>query len=99
MQMCVRMLEGGGNHTQCGLGDRHGQSADTAGQAGRAGEQGARPRPAHRGGGGGQGLAHVVRPELDADARADGLGGLGDCVLPGALARAAHHEQVAMTVV
>ena len=38
---------------------------------------------------------HVERPVLHADARAGG-GDLGDGVLPGALAGAAHHEQVAV---
>ena len=44
----------------------------------------------------GPGSEHVERPELHADPRADGPGGLGDGVLPGALAGAAHHDQVAV---
>ena len=34
--------------------------------------------------------------ELDADSRADGLRGLRDGVFPGALARAAHDDEVAV---
>ena len=41
-------------------------------------------------------LAHAARPELDADPRPDRPGGLRDRVLPGALAGAAHHDQVAV---
>src|SRR5215213_10158387 len=37
----------------------------------------------------------VARAELHADPRADRAGGLGDRVLPGALAGATHHEEVA----
>lgn len=37
---------------------------------------------------------HTLRSELDTDARADGSSGLGDGVLPGALAGAAHHDEV-----
>src|SRR6476620_1480751 len=40
--------------------------------------------------------AHAAGPELDADARPDRPGGLGDRVLPGALARAAHDDEVAV---
>src|SRR5512132_1470951 len=39
---------------------------------------------------------HSVRPELDADARSGGPGGLGDAVFPGPLAGTAHHDQVAV---
>src|SRR5262249_30862871 len=45
------------------------------------------------------GLAQVVAPvgaELDADPSTEGVGGLGDCVQPGALAASAHDEQVPM---
>src|SRR5258706_4913815 len=42
------------------------------------------------------GLANAGRAELDADPRARWLGCLGNRVLPGALASAAHHEQVAV---
>ncbi len=41
--------------------------------------------------------AHAARAELDADPRPDGLGRLGHGVLPRALARAAHDDQVAKT--
>jgi CRP/FNR family transcriptional regulator, cyclic AMP receptor protein len=41
-------------------------------------------------------LPDPVRPELDADPRACGARGLGDGVLPGALAAAPHDEQVAV---
>src|SRR5258706_3234020 len=41
-------------------------------------------------------LANAGRAELDADPRARWLGCLGNRVLPGALASAAHHEQVAV---
>src|SRR5258708_19008071 len=44
-------------------------------------------------------LAHVSRAELDADPRPGGAGRLGYRVLPGALAAAAHHKQVAMAQV
>src|SRR6266496_3586468 len=40
--------------------------------------------------------ADAAGAELDADARADAAGGLGDRVFPGALARAAHHDEIAM---
>jgi hypothetical protein len=46
--------------------------------------------------GGGPFSGHPRGPELHAHARADGLRRLGDAVLPGALARAAHDHQVAM---
>src|SRR6266536_225536 len=39
----------------------------------------------------------VAVAELDADAGTDRPGGLGDGVFPGALAAAAHHEQIAVT--
>lgn len=39
--------------------------------------------------------ADPAGPELDADPRADRARRLGDAVLPGALAGAAHHDQVA----
>src|SRR5258708_5816110 len=42
------------------------------------------------------GLANAGRAELDADPRARWLGCLGNRVLPGALASAAHYEQVAV---
>ena len=47
-----------------------------------------RPRPACA-------SANPRRPELDADPRPHRFGGLQDGVLPGALAGAAHHDQVA----
>ena len=43
-------------------------------------------------------LTHVLRSELDADPRADGPSRLWYRVLPRALARAAHHQQVAVPV-
>ena len=46
----------------------------------------------------GRGSAHVVRTELDADPRAGRPSRLRDRVLPGALTRAAHHQQVAVAV-
>ena len=67
------------------------------------------PRTTQEGPGSGRGLsrrvgagarrrrsADVVRPELHADPRPDGLRGLEHRVLPGPLARAAHHQQVAV---
>ncbi len=39
---------------------------------------------------------HAANPELDRDPRADGLGGLQDGVVPGALARPAHDDEVAV---
>ena len=47
---------------------------------------------------GGGRSADVAGPELDADPRADRPRRLGDRMLPCALARAAHHQQVAMAV-
>src|SRR5579862_2735398 len=44
----------------------------------------------------GRGSAHPTGTELHADPRAGGLGGLRHGVLPGALAAAAHDEQVPM---
>ena len=41
--------------------------------------------------------AQFIRAELDADPRADGRASLGHRVLPGALAGAAHHQQVPVT--
>ncbi len=43
-----------------------------------------------------RGSADPARPELHADPRAGGPGRLGHRVLPGALAAAAHHQQVAV---
>src|SRR6202020_1389635 len=51
----------------------------------------ARPRSPHS--------ADSARPELDADPRTGRAGGLGYGVLPGALAAAAHHEEIAMAEV
>ncbi|MGH3276055.1 MAG: hypothetical protein ACRDNZ_17235 [Streptosporangiaceae bacterium] len=44
----------------------------------------------------GTGLADAARAELDADPRANRAGRLGHGVLPGALAAAAHDEQIAV---
>src|ERR1022692_910810 len=45
------------------------------------------------------GSADSARPELDADTRSGRAGGLGYGVLPGALATAAHHQEIAMAEV
>ena len=42
------------------------------------------------------GSAHPARAELDADPRSGRPGRLGDRVLPSALARSAHHQQIAV---
>ncbi len=67
----------------------------------RVDDQARRPRPGPARGlrlpvGPGQ-LAHPARTELHADPWTDRPGGLGHGVVPGALARAAHDEQVART--
>ena len=77
---------------------RHGPSADASTCTRRA--RRAVPTRAWLGIRGGLRLsAHVMRAELDAHSGAYWVGGLEHGVLPGALAGAAHHEQVAVAEV
>src|SRR3954453_4721502 len=88
----------------CDLSHRR-SSGSPAGPVRADGEHNGRPRrgfplpcdPSNRGLFGDWTSGDATGAELDADARAHGLGRLGDAVLPGALAGPAHHHQVPVT--